>query len=167
VQQLDLDVADGYLVAVLVRGQFAERDSRDSRDPVRLMGVHVHRHADPFQQFGETLELEAHHRAADVVRVVMTDEHTGQMHAIGLDGIEQIVGGVGRVDDDAVARLAIADEVGEIAHLLGDDVVRGEVSAGQQLLEVQTVLVGWAGHAATVGPRRSGLARPTEGMYPL
>ena len=35
--------------------------------------------------------------------------------------------------------LAIADEVGEVAHLLGHDVAGGEIAAGEQLAEVQTV----------------------------
>ena len=136
------------LVAVLVRGQVAERDAGDPRNPFRLMGVDVDRHADPLQQLGQALELEAHHRAADVVGVVVGDQHPGQVHAVGFEGVEQVVGGVGRVDDDAVAGLAVADQVGEVAHLLGDHVAGGEVAAGQQLPEVQTVLVGWAGHPA-------------------
>ena len=111
------------------------------------MGVDVHRHTDPLQQFGQSLEGEAHHRAADVVGVVVGDQHAGQVHAVGLEGVEQIAGGVGGVDHHRLAGLAVTDEVGEVAHLLGDHVAGGEVAAGQQLPEVEAVVceTAWLG----------------------
>ncbi len=115
------------------------------------MDVDVHRHARPLEQLGQALQIEAHHRPAHVVGVMVGDQHARQMHAVGLERVDQIVGGVGRVDHHAVAGLPVADEVGEIAHLLGDHVVGGEVAAGQQLPEVKTV-VSWASHQASVGP---------------
>ena len=103
------------------------------------MAVDVHRHALALQQLGQALELEAHHRPADVVGVVVGDQHAGQVHAVGLQGVDQVVGGVGRIDDDGVAGLAVADQIGEVAHLLGDHVAGREVAAGQQLPEIEAV----------------------------
>jgi hypothetical protein len=99
----------------------------------------VHGHAGPLQQLGEPLQLEAHHRPADMVRVVMGDQHAGQVHAVGLDSVDQVACGVGRVDDDGVAGFAVADEVGEVAHLRRDHVACREVAAREQLPKVQAV----------------------------
>ena len=139
VQQLDLDVADGDLVAVLMGGQVAHRDAGDARNPQCLMGIDVHGHFGALEQLGQALEGEAHHGAADVVGVVVGDQHARQVHAVVLERVEQIAGGIGRVDHHGVAGLAITDEVGEVAHLLGHDVAGGEIPAGEQLAEVQTV----------------------------
>lgn len=103
------------------------------------MGIDVDGHVDPVQQLGQALERETHHGAADVVGVVVGDQHPGQPHAVGLEGVQQGPGGVGRVDHHRVAGLAITDQVGEVAHLGGDRVARGEVPAGEQLAEVQAV----------------------------
>src|SRR5207248_4036002 len=107
--------------------------------PVGFKGIDVDRHSCPLQQLCEALELEAHHRAADVVGVVMGDQYTGQVHVVGLEDVDQISGGVGRVDDDGVAGLAVADEVGEVAHLRGDHVAGREVAPREQLPKVQAV----------------------------
>ena len=115
------------------------------------MGVDVHRHADALQQFGQALELEAHHRTADVVGVVVGDQHAGQVHAVGLQRVDQVAGGVGRVDDHGVAGLPVADQVGEVAHLLGDHVAGREIATREQLPEVEPVRVS---HALSVGSRR-------------
>ena len=102
------------------------------------MGVDVHRDADPLQQLGKSLELEAHHRPADVVGVVVGDQHPGQPHPVGLEGVEQIAGGVGGIHHHRVAGLPVADQVGEVAHLLSYRVGSGEVAPGEQLAEVET-----------------------------
>ena len=54
---------------------------------------------------------------------------------------------VRRVDDQRLARLAVADEVDEVDHLVGDLVVGGEVAAGEQLAEVEAIV----GHRRIVG----------------
>ena len=124
----------------------------------------MHRHTDALQQLGEALEFEAHHRPADVVGVMVGDQDAGQVHAVGLERVDQILGGVGGVDDDAVAGLAVADQVGEVAHLLGDHVVGREVAAGQQLPEVQAhqPRLGSRPHAGA--PRASVLNQPTTSL---
>jgi hypothetical protein len=80
---------------------------------------------------GQPLQLEAHHRAADMVGMVMGDQHAGQVHAVGLKRVEQIACRVCRVDHDAVTGLPVADQVREVAHLRRDPVTLGEVAAGE------------------------------------
>ena len=99
----------------------------------------MHGHAGSLQQLGKALELEARHRPADVVGVVVGHQHPGQMHSIGLQRVDQIVRGVGRVNDHAIAGLTVPDEVGEIAHLLRDHVAGREVLPREQLPEIQAV----------------------------
>ena len=88
VQQLDVDGTDIHLVAIAVFGEIAHRDPGDPGNPLRFMSIDVHGHADPLQQFGEALEFEAHHRSADVIGVVMGDQHSGQFHPVGFEGVE-------------------------------------------------------------------------------
>ena len=59
---------------------------------------------DPLEQRGDALDRVAHHRAADVVGVVVRGEHAGDRHAVGLDGVDEVVDGVRRVDEHALAR---------------------------------------------------------------
>ena len=54
--------------------------------------------------------------------------------------LDQLADGVRGVDDERLARLAVADEVHEVDHLAGDRVVGGEVAAGEQLAEVQAIV---------------------------
>ncbi len=59
-----------------------------------------------------------------------------------VEDVEEIVDGVGRVDDHRLAGRPVADQVDEVDHLPGELVTNGEVAAGQQLPEVQAVAVG-------------------------
>lgn len=144
VQQLDLDVADAHLVAVLMRGQVRHRNLCDPRNPLRFMGIDVNRDADPLQQLCEALEFESHHRPAHMIGVVMRHQHAGQSHAVAFDGVEQIAGGVGRVDHHGVAGLPVTDQIREIAHLGGHRVPDREIASGEQLAEIQPVGFGHA-----------------------
>ena len=139
VQQLDFDSADADLVAMLVGGEVAEADSGDPRNPKRFVGIYVYGHTRPIQQLGQALQLKTHHRAADMIGVMMGDQHTGQVHAVSLEGVDQVTGGVRRVYHYAVSGLTIANQVGEIAHLRRDHVAGGEIATGEQLTEVQPV----------------------------
>ena len=70
-------------------------------------------------------------------------------HVVGGQDVEQIVDGVGRVDDHRLAGRPVADQVDEVDHLPGQLVTDGEVAAGQQLPEVEPVAVGSARSPAT------------------
>ena len=75
-----------------------------------------------------------------MVGVMMGDQHPGQVHAIRLQRVEKIAGGIRRVDHHAVSGLTVSDQVGEIAHLCREHVASGEIATGKQLTEVQPVL---------------------------
>lgn len=75
-----------------------------------------------------------------MVGVVVRHQHPGQVHAVGLEGVEEITGGIRRVDDHAVPGLPVADQVREVAHLRREHVAGGEVAAGEQLTEVEPVI---------------------------
>ena len=70
-----------------------------------------------------------HQAATDVVGVVVGGQRADQTHAVGLEHVEQGLRVVGRVDDHRLAGLAVADQVDEVDHLLGDEVVLGEVES--------------------------------------
>ena len=139
VHQLDRDVADGDVIARLVGDELALGDAGRPGDPRRLGSLHVDRHVDPLEQPGQPLDRQPHHRAADVVGVVVRGEHAADDHAVGLDGVDDVVDGVRRVDEQALARLPVADGVDEVDHLRGHGIADGEVAAGQELAEVQAL----------------------------
>ena len=170
VQQLDVDVADEDLVAVFVRGQLTARDPGDLGHPVSLVDVDVHRNADPLEQLGQPLQREPHHRAADVVGVVVGHQHPGQMHAVGLEDVHEILRRVGGIHHDGVTGLPVPDQVGEVAHLLGDHVAGREVAARQQLPEVETLGVGHTGqrmHPRATESRSGSPGTPNETLVRL
>ena len=55
--------------------------------------------------------------------------------------VDEVGDGIGRVDEQAFARRAVADRVDEVDHLLSEHVAGGEVAPGQQLSEVETIVV--------------------------
>ena len=75
-----------------------------------------------------------------MVGMVMGNQHPRQVHAVGLDRVEQIACCVGRVDHQAGPGLPVADQVREIAHLRRKPVTLGEVPPGEQLAKVQPVV---------------------------
>ena len=93
------------------------------------------------EEVGEAFDGPAAEIAADVILVVVRDEHVGEVQAVGLDELEQLAHAVRRVDGDRVAGLAVADDVDEVHHLLRDLIRRREVAAGEQLAEVEAVVV--------------------------
>ena len=88
---------------------------------------------------GDALDPQAHHLAADVVGVVVGHEHAGEAHPVGAEDLDELVDAVGRVDHHGLARLAVADEVREVDHLLRDPIGAREVAAREQLAEVQAI----------------------------
>ena len=133
------DLADGDVIARLVGDELALGDAGGSGDPRRLGSLHVHRHVDSFEQPGQPLDRQPHHRAADVIGVVVRGEHPADDHAIGLDGVDDVVDGVRRIDEQALARVPVADGVDEVDHLGGHGIADGEVAAGEELAEVQAL----------------------------
>ena len=108
--------------------------------PLALVAVDVDRTVDTVEQCGDALDGVPHHRATDVVRVIVGREHAGHGHVVGLDRVDDVADRVGRVDEHALAGRAVADRVDEVDHLLGEHVAHCEIPAGQQLTEVQAIV---------------------------
>ena len=94
------------------------------------------------------------------------------VHAVGGDRGEQVVDGVGRVDEDALAGRPVADGVHEVDHLGGERVVDGEVATAEQLAEVQPILAGRRGGRHSVRTLRwpreqSAAARTSRAGQPI
>jgi len=71
-----------------------------------------------------------------MISVIVGCERADNLHVIVGRDLQQIIDVVGRVDNDGLARLGIADQITEVAHLAGDLIVLGKVTAGKQLAEV-------------------------------
>jgi hypothetical protein len=74
--------------------------------------------------------------------VVVRDERAGDAHAVGPRDLDELTHAVRRVDGDRLSRVSVADEIDEVDHLPGDEVVAGEVPPRQQLTEVQPLAHG-------------------------
>ena len=95
------------------------------------------RHAVEREQLGDALDRPAAEVTAHVIGVVVRDEHVGEAQAVGGDDVDELAHAVRGIDRDRFAGLAVADDVHEVHHLLGDLVVGREVAPGEQLTEVQ------------------------------
>jgi len=92
------------------------------------------------QQPADPHDREAHHVAADVVGVVVGGEDAGEAHPVGGQDVEDLAGGVGRVDRHRLAGLPVADQVDEVQHLAGDRIGPGDVAPGQELSEIEAIV---------------------------
>lgn len=142
VQHLDGDVADGDGVAALVLDDICRRDARHPLHEGRLCLVHVDGPRSAADEFGHALERDAHHRAADVIRMVVRRERADDAHALVLDEVDELTRGVRGIDDHRLTFLFVADDVGKVDHLFGDRIVDGEVATGQQLAYVEAIVLG-------------------------
>src|SRR4029078_6405160 len=91
---------------------------------VRLGVVHVHgrRHVER-EELAQALDLPAAEVTADVILVVVRDQHARQPHALRADDLYELAHAVRRIDRDALAALTITDQVAVVAHLPRDLVV--------------------------------------------
>ena len=119
-EQLDVDGADRHPVAAVVAHHVPGVEAGDPGDRHGLLAMGVDRDRHPTEQLGQALDPVAHHGPADVVGVVVGDEHAGDRHAIGGRDLEQVPDAVGRVHEQALMPLPIADQIGEVDHLGGD-----------------------------------------------
>jgi hypothetical protein len=89
--------------------------------------VDVDRAVDVFEQGRDALDGVAHHRAADVIGVIVRGEGAGDGQPVGGDQIDQFADGVRGIDEQALAGRSISDRVDEVDHLCCHGVVDGEV----------------------------------------
>ncbi|CAI7977002.1 hypothetical protein FRAHR75_20175 [Frankia sp. Hr75.2] len=139
VQQADVHRADGDHVVVAVLDELGGPHARPAPHPLGLVPLQVDRDGRALQQLADPLQLDAEGRAADVVGVVVGDQRPGQPHVVGGQHVEQVAHPVGGVDHDGLARLPVTDEVDEVDHLGRGGITHREVTAGQQLAEVQAI----------------------------
>ena len=109
--ELDVDRSDRHNVATVVSDDLVVSQARHLGDESGLVPLGVDRHRDQLQQLLCSADLEAHHGAAHVVRVVVGGQHAGAPHAVRLQDIHQATHVVRRVHDDRLTGLAITDEV--------------------------------------------------------
>jgi hypothetical protein len=166
VDELDLDGAHRHPVARLVGDELALGDARGAGNPRRLVVLYVDRAAHPLEEAGDALDGVTHHRAADVVRVVVGGEDASDRQPIGLDPVDEIVDGVRGIDQHALTGLPVTDGVDEVHHLLGDRVGRGEVPSGQHLAEVQPVGRRFAHRCQRTAARRGRARARTLALCP-
>ena len=141
VDEGDLHTTDRHHVAAIVLDEIGLADARGTQHPRGLVLLHVDRAVGASKQSCHAFDRVPHHRTADVVGVIMGGQNAGAAHPVGLDRVEQIVHGVGRVDQHALAGAAIADRVDEVHHLGGDRVAHGEVPSGEELAEVELLRI--------------------------
>src|SRR5437660_563268 len=85
--------------------------------PFGFVALYVHRHGDLVEQLTHALDLKAHHRATNMVDVIVGGEHTGHAHLVFGDDVEQPLHVIRRVDQHGVAGVAIPDGVDKVDHL--------------------------------------------------
>ena len=78
--------------------------------------VHVHLGADAAEQLLDARDVEPEEMAADVVLVRVSHQHAAELHAVLLDLIDDRVDLPRGIDDDAVPRLRVPDQVHEVLH---------------------------------------------------
>ena len=76
-----------------------------------------------------------------MIGVVVGDERADDLQPVRADDLDELAHAVGRIDDQRLAGLPVPDQVDEVHHLLGDLVVDREVAAGEELTEVEAVVV--------------------------
>lgn len=140
VQERHGNPADGRLVAGLVGDEVLTADGRHLLHPLELVALHVDRDVELLQECRDPFDPQPHHRAADMVRVVMGCKHPDRTHPVPLDGLDYRHDVIGRVHQQAFAGLTIADNVHEVDHLAGELVVDAEVPSGEQLPKVQAIV---------------------------
>ena len=80
------------------------------------------------EKLGNSFQLHAHHRSADVVGMVMGCQHPSTAHVVGGKHCEQAFNVVSRVNQHRFTALTITDRIDEVDHLRCDGIVGSEVS---------------------------------------
>ena len=58
------------------------------------------------------------------------------LHAIGCGDVEQFIDGPSRINDQALTRVTVTDEIHEILHIGRDGVISPKVTAGEELSQI-------------------------------
>jgi len=159
VQEPDLDLADEEEVIAGMSQEALAADTRRALDPGGLVLLDVDRDGDELEESGDAGDVVAEEVAADVIGVVVGGEDAGESHAVGLEHLDDLARGIGRVDRDGFTAHPVADQVDEVHHLAGERITLGEVATGEELAEVQAVVGhdsrGSGDQSASLASRRS------------
>lgn len=167
VDEFDLDPADLDDIARCMGDQRVRTQAGDFGNEFGFRSLHMHGHVHSIEQLSHAVDVQTHHRAADMIGVIVRGEGSGERHPVGFEEVDQRVGVVRRIDDDGLTRLPISDQIRKVDHLLGHRVVGGEVPTGEQLPEVEAVV--HRGKGSGPGPVRSQPAsrRSTSNLAPV
>ncbi|MEY2966971.1 MAG: hypothetical protein RLY50_1021, partial [Actinomycetota bacterium] len=77
------------------------RDSGGAHDPWHLVFVHVNRHRASLEKCRDAFDRVSHHRAADMIRVIVAHQDAGHAHAVRFGNCQEFVDCVGGVDQEA------------------------------------------------------------------
>ena len=137
VNQLDGDLAHLDHITRVMSGQCVGAETGGLGHEFDLRALQMNRHVDLFEKIGDAVDPVAHHGSADVIGVVVRAEHTDEAHPVGGQHVEQAGNVIGRIDNNGLFRLAVADQIAEIHHLLSHHVGRGKVSPTEELTEIE------------------------------
>lgn len=101
-----------------------------------------------------TFDRVPHHFPAYMIRVIVSRQHTGKSHVISGEHIDNALHVIGRINGNRFAGLAVSDEIDEIHHLTSKRVVLSDVSAGEELTEIEAVGSGGISHGDILAFRR-------------
>lgn len=99
-----------------------------------------------FEESSDSFDVEPHHRPTHVIGVIVGCEYTRHGHAVGSGDVDEFIHCVGGIDDEALLRDSISDQIDEVHHLRGDGIPGGEVHSGEKLTEVEPIV-----HRARIG----------------
>ena len=140
VDEVDGERSDRHLFATVVRNELGCCNPCSSCDPRNFVLVDVDRKIVRREQFCNASDRMAHHRATDVVCVVMAHQNSCDSHVVAGCDVENLLCRVRGVDDHAFFRLAVTNEIDVVDHLGGEFVTPREVSSREELPEVHGTL---------------------------
>jgi 2-dehydropantoate 2-reductase len=138
VDEFDADLANGDHVTGPMGHQVGLAHTGGALHPRSLVGLDVDGYRHLLKQAGHTLDAMAHHVATNVIGVIVGCQHPGEPHVVSGEHLEYPGGVVRRIHHHRLTGLTVADEVDEVHHLTGNGIVAGDVTAGQQLPEIQS-----------------------------
>lgn len=142
VQERDRYVTCTYNVARFVRNEARYTDTRHFGHPFHLCSLNVDRYRTSLQQRCYAVDPKSHHRATDMVGVVVRGQYAAYRHAIELDFIDKGVDIVSRIHEQTFTGLPISYCVHKIDHLSCEIIVSREVPPREKLPKIQT----WFAH---------------------
>jgi hypothetical protein len=135
--EIDVHVADPQSVTSFVKDEIGIGEAGHEADALGFLLLNVNLHALELEKTGEALDDVAEEVTADVIGMIMSDESADEPHLVSVGDLHEPLDVPSRVDDYCLARRAVANQIAKIHHLSRDGVRLGEVSAREELTEVE------------------------------